>query len=64
MTFPNDEIELMKAKATALFDDGRDIVPLAQARKQIKPAYDWAIKKLIWLNYKRACFDHEREYLQ
>lgn len=49
MTFPRDETELIKARATALFDDGRDMVPLAQARKQIKPAYVWAIRKLNWM---------------
>lgn len=44
--FPRDERELINARATALLEEGRDMVPLAQARKHMKPEYDCAIKKL------------------
>jgi hypothetical protein len=44
--FPNCENALINARATARLDGGRANVLDAQVRKQAKPAYDCAIKKL------------------
>ncbi len=45
-TFPSCEKALMSARATARLDGGRAKVLLIQARKQMNPAYDWAIRNL------------------
>lgn len=39
-------MQLINASATGRFADGCDTEPLAQAKKHIKPAYDWAIRNL------------------
>ena len=44
--FPNCENALINASATARLDGGRANVLDVQVRKQTKPAYDCAIKKL------------------
>jgi len=46
MTFPNCETQLISASATARFAGGYDTELLAQAKKQMKPPYDCAIKNL------------------
>ena len=45
--FPNCENALINASTTARLDGGRANVLDVQVRKQTKPAYDCAIKKLI-----------------
>ena len=45
--FPDWEKQFISASATALFAGGRETDELAQARKQMKPAYDWVIRNLI-----------------
>jgi hypothetical protein len=44
--FPSCENALINASATARFDGGRAKVLDVHVRKQMKPAYDCAIKKL------------------
>lgn len=43
---PNEDTVLMSARATARLLVGWEIVPLAQARKHMNPAYDCAIMNL------------------
>jgi len=44
--FPNCETQFIIASATALFAGDWETEELAQARKQMKPAYDCAIRNL------------------
>ena len=43
---PNWATQFISASATARFAGGWDTEPLAQARKQIEPPLDWAMKNL------------------
>jgi hypothetical protein len=46
--FPNWETQFINASATALFAGGWETDELTHARKQMKPAYDWAIRNLMF----------------
>jgi len=47
--FPNWATQFIKASAAALFAGSGETDELSHAEKQMKPAYDWAIKNLTWL---------------
>lgn len=43
----------MSASATARLEAGDATEPLAQAKKQMKPEYDWAIRNLCRSGFRR-----------